>query len=524
MTESTTTAARWVVRPSGHLDRVCDWLRIPVVDRRSTEAVVDAVRILVGLVLVVRLGFVFDASRFMYADAPDQAWFDVPEARRSLVQVALSVWLLSGFLAPLSVAALALTSLSFDVQLRTGTLGTQVLVILLATMFALGPGRRWSVDSLIVRRAPRSPLGRIVRMVRNAIGSSTPRLDRWYVVAALVAYWTLSLGGIAYHLVDDYWSSGDTVRVALTSSYLSTVWGPARWFDQNLPIVLGAFSILTGIGQTAFQLLLLPLLRWTWGRRFVIAWGLGFFSVSALFLQLSYLPWIELLLWALIFLPVVGRWPEAAAQSDVTERSRRHTISVLCCLLVALASLAAVVTAQPVMSATDRVTGWTIRDSFPDMTARTQTYVRSVGLAPPNVFNRADLRMGDRWPMIHRRHEGSRELVPLSGAEGERLDYHRSDVVYFGNALRWRRFMIGRDVSEGISPGSRGRSLLQAMVDYDAARTGAAVGSEYCVEIWESNASDLSRSAEERYQPSLVGSVVLTAFITSESMDECPPV
>ena len=30
-------------------------------------------------------------------------------------------------------------------------------------------------------------------------------------------------------------------------------------------------------------------------------------------------------------------------------------------------------------------------------------------------------------------------LLPLTGIDGSRLNWHRSDRVYFGNSLRWRR-------------------------------------------------------------------------------------
>jgi hypothetical protein len=62
------------------------------------------------------------------------------------------------------------------------------------------------------------------------------------------------------------------------------------------------------------------------------------------------------------------------------------------------------------------------------------------GLAQINVFNEDDLKMNEHWFIIRAiRPDGSKTLLPFTGSEGERLAWHGSDRVYFGNSLGWRR-------------------------------------------------------------------------------------
>lgn len=64
-----------------------------------------------------------------------------------------------------------------------------------------------------------------------------------------------------------------------------------------------------------------------------------------------------------------------------------------------------------------------------------------LGLVPINVFNRHDLQMTEHYfTVTHRSSSDGREvLLPFTGARGERLSWHFSDRVYFGNSLKWRR-------------------------------------------------------------------------------------
>nr|CAD6411212.1 hypothetical protein REQ54_00849 [Rhizobium sp. Q54] len=65
------------------------------------------------------------------------------------------------------------------------------------------------------------------------------------------------------------------------------------------------------------------------------------------------------------------------------------------------------------------------------------------GVAPIDVFNRTDLRMAENWFTISKIDAGNETLLPILDEEGKRLDAHRSDRIYFGNTLLFRRGVIG---------------------------------------------------------------------------------
>jgi predicted DCC family thiol-disulfide oxidoreductase YuxK len=67
------------------------------------------------------------------------------------------------------------------------------------------------------------------------------------------------------------------------------------------------------------------------------------------------------------------------------------------------------------------------------------------GIGPINVFNQTDLKMAENWFTIEAILPGAkRSLLPILAEDGSRLGWHRSDRIYFGHTLRWRRSHIGK--------------------------------------------------------------------------------
>lgn len=68
------------------------------------------------------------------------------------------------------------------------------------------------------------------------------------------------------------------------------------------------------------------------------------------------------------------------------------------------------------------------------------------GLARINVFNRTDLRMAENWFTIEYKDENQNwKLVPIFNKEGKRMELHKSDRVYYGMTLKFRRSTIGKE-------------------------------------------------------------------------------
>lgn len=63
------------------------------------------------------------------------------------------------------------------------------------------------------------------------------------------------------------------------------------------------------------------------------------------------------------------------------------------------------------------------------------------GVTPINVFNKTDLRMAENWFVL--RSINFDEPVPVFAEDGSRLLMHKSDRIYFGHTLSFRRSVIG---------------------------------------------------------------------------------
>ncbi len=59
------------------------------------------------------------------------------------------------------------------------------------------------------------------------------------------------------------------------------------------------------------------------------------------------------------------------------------------------------------------------------------------GMTPINVFNHEDMRLAENWFTIKDAKTGT--LLPIFTEDGARLKMHRSDRIYFGNTLLFRR-------------------------------------------------------------------------------------
>ncbi|UIK07967.1 thiol-disulfide oxidoreductase DCC family protein [Neorhizobium galegae] len=68
------------------------------------------------------------------------------------------------------------------------------------------------------------------------------------------------------------------------------------------------------------------------------------------------------------------------------------------------------------------------------------------GVGPINVFNSTDLRMAENWFTLSKKtKDGLEQLLPIFSEDGKRLAAHRSDRVYFGHTVAFRRGVIGKE-------------------------------------------------------------------------------
>ena len=463
--------------------RLSCWLdrtAFPKIANAEAEAdKVAIVRIVTGLVLVWRGAFMLRDS-FYFFDPVQFGGGEWPvHAVAAAVQLVLAAGLALG-VAPAACALLLLTTHpAYSNWTGTYNLGPMLLTPTLGALAVLETGR----FALFGRKS----------------GAPPAALYRAVYLILFMAYAAWNFQALLYHLRDPYWVAGRTTAVLFTNSYLSEVYGLFRFWEAAAPRVYTLFSQAVVVLQSAFQLAMLPLMLTRWGARFAHVWGWAFILGSLAHLQLSILPVVELIMWTLVFVP--AKWFAPArgfltrAGTVVSSVRLRPFAGGLFCGAYGIMLLFFYANAIVEFTLGRPMRSW---DKHPALFYS--------GLVAPNVFNRADLSMGDRWPVIERLDGPHRGLVPLNGLEGERLSYHRSDLLYFGNSLLWRRGMIDvTDLGAYHRPGGHGYQLARQMVVYDYRRHDAASAGNYRIRIFRNHGSDFSRGAQpERYRPELV--------------------
>lgn len=469
--------------------RLSTWLdrtAFPRIENPEAEALkVALLRIATGLVLVWRCAFMlrdsihyFDPVALGGGSWPLHAW-------AAAAQLLLALGLTLG-VAPAGCALLLLaTHPAYSNWTGTYNLGPMLLTPALGALAVLETGR--------------------LALFRRKQAAADPAHYRAVYLVLFVAYAGWNFQALLYHLRDPFWIGGRTTGVIFTNSYLSEFYAAFRAWEAATPGLYVLFSKVVGVLQSAFQLVMLPLMFTRWGARFVHLWGWAFILGSLADLQLSILPVVEVIMWTLIFVP--GRRFASVARTSTGEpapaasRLRTPAVSLFCggyglLLLFFFANAVTEFTLGRPMGA------W---NKYPVLFYS--------GLVAPNVFNREDLSMGDRWPVIERLDGPHRGLVPLNGAEGERLSYHRSDLLYFGNSLRWRRGMTDAgDLAAYHQPGGDGHRYARQLVRYDYRRHGATGAGQYCIRLFRNHASDpAGHPGPRRYEPELVLEFALQA-------------
>jgi len=411
-----------------------------------------------------------------------------------VAECALLVLVAVGFATPLSCLLVFATYIQMDLVVETHTLGSSMLVLLMFAFGLCGAGKTWSIDALLLQRSS-GAVGRSIGRLYSIVGRRDAQEFAVVYFLLLLSYALTSFGAVLYHVDDAYWMSGQTVQALFTNAYLCRFYDVWRQVEQLAGQLFGLSSAAIILGQTVFQFGMIPLMFSKWGARFVCFWGWMFIVASLLFIQLSYLSALEVCLWFLIFHRSAPAESESPVELGEVPPAARQRFSF--CVAAFTMVLAAFVLTFPLVTTVTRRLG------LPH--ERIHQVTRLCGLDVPVVFNKTDLKMGDNWPMLYRIRDGNRELVPLNGPDGERLWYHLSDRVYFGNSLRWRRSAIDQDLVAFVSEGSRGDLLIRDIAHIDYNFHGFSGPIEYEAVVYRAAASDMELAPSgHRFEPQKV--------------------
>lgn len=115
--------------------------------------------------------------------------------------------------------------------------------------------------------------------------------------------------------------------------------------------------------------------------------------------------------------------------------------------------------------------------------------------------------MGDKWMEIYRERGGRFELVPLTGSDGQRINYlgvdlfnlsnHNSDKLYFGNSLQFRRGVLNTTVGDFMRKGSKGWKILSMCLNFDYNMLKSGGIQKYHVLVFGNKASEADHAAPD---------------------------
>lgn len=443
-------------------------------------------RIILGVVVFIRVFQIVDVS-FLLMEPKMVIMLGI-------AHLTLILLFTIGLLTPFVTTALLLTSYYFDQKYHTFTLGTAVLCMTYLPLLAIGSGKAYSLDAFVRRRINWYD-GLLAKTERLVGASSRMEVKRAYFLAFL-CYATISFGALLLHVQDPYWVQGLTTKSLLLNSYLCKYFEWFRFLDAQIPWLLSALSISAGIFQSVFQFLMVPLMYTSWGRKYVFFWGMNFFLISLFFINLSYLPHVEIILWLLIFLRPRGR--EVASQSDALSTPTPRINKVLYgTYLLGIAVYFMV-----------RCPYTNALFPFPEaVDKKLNTFLAISGFDRPNVFNVTDLSMGDNWVEMYHVTDEGKALCPLIGEKGERLNYlgwdymlfnnHNCDFLYFGTTLVFRRRILDRDMSTFLDEEQVGWRALKRRIRYDYLYRSYTGLHTYQIELYTCPMSQVSHDPGE---------------------------
>ena len=214
----------------------------------------------------------------------------------------LTAFFILGFCTPLVSLLLLFSTYACDIQFGTATLGTSILQITLIPFVLVNSGQYYSIDHLVLKR--NFIITKPIKFMFKLLGSMNEKaITRAYFFTFFI-YSIISFSALGLHIQDDFWINGLTTKALLLNSYLCKHYKLFRIIEENIPHLLSSVSVLASVLQSFFQFFMFPLIFSTSGRKFVYVYGLIFFLISLFFLNLSYLPHVEIILWLVIFLPI----------------------------------------------------------------------------------------------------------------------------------------------------------------------------------------------------------------------------
>jgi predicted DCC family thiol-disulfide oxidoreductase YuxK len=255
---------------------------------------VSILRILAGIIVFFRFYEIFASHFLIYGFNRISVIF--------LIALFAILLFTIGFLTPIINILLIIGLPLLDSILSTKTLGTTILINLLVIFLLTNSGRYFSIDNLLLKKS--TFFSKLLFKSYTFIGIPNSLGIRRAYFLGFILYAISSLFALFLHIQDPYWIEGVTIKSMLSNSFLCKYALNFRYLEFLFPKIFDIVSIVGVVLQSVFQILMIPLVFFKAGKKYIKIWGFIFFTISLFFLSLSYLPHIELILWIVIFCPL----------------------------------------------------------------------------------------------------------------------------------------------------------------------------------------------------------------------------
>ncbi len=214
-----------------------------------------------------------------------------------------SFFFMIGFLTPIfNVILFLFHTYVHDMMLSTFTLGSCLAQILIMIFMFLPAGRCFSIDAIMM--STDSLTGRILASIYSFFGRQTTNRIAIVKFCAFISYGLLCMYSVYEHFRDPYWARGIANVMLLSSNWLVAPYESFRSIFSTYGKTAIIISMISLYIMMAWEFVIIPfaLIKGI-TRQFVIWWGLAFFAVSLFVLQLSWLPYYQIILFAILFWP-----------------------------------------------------------------------------------------------------------------------------------------------------------------------------------------------------------------------------
>ena len=291
---------RFVPQTSGVLSRVGIFLQtrsFPIFTpyERNRLAVL---RFFFGLVLFMRA---VDVASLLL---PEEHF--LPMGYFSAFELICSLFIMFGFATQFAIGFFLLVMwLLGEVYLGTTTLGNDIAAMVALFFLITEAGRTLSIDGYVVKKYPQ---------IRPFFGYGAQLPGNESITVAkfvlILSYGLVCIYSLMMHLDDPAWMTGSAGPLLFVNNFMFRFHYLVEPFllQSKLPVLAARMTLVV---MMMWYVILLPfVLIGGWWRMTAIVWGMLFFLLSAVGLQLGSLAYFEILLWIICFWPQWGVDPK----------------------------------------------------------------------------------------------------------------------------------------------------------------------------------------------------------------------